>query len=91
MFHSQSQVLHSHLDFASEQFACGLKPTVVFTLCILDFRRVAFVELLLVMESQFKYGVNIGNEVMRVLFLSMNFKDTISQVLNLFQEFGIHV
>ena len=60
-------------------------------MCISEFCLVAFVELLFAMEGQFIGGANIGSEVTRVVFLSLNFRDNISQVLNLFLEFRIHV
>ena len=43
------------------------------------------------MERQFVSGANIGIEVTRVRFLSLDFEDNISQVLNLLLEFGIHL
>ena len=44
--------------------------------------RVALVELPLVVESKFVGATNIANEVMRVLFVSLDFNYNISQVLD---------
>ena len=91
LFHGQGRVLHSHLDFAGKLFTCGLEMKVDFAMCISKLGRVAFVEVPLVMEGQFICSSNIGNKLTRVLFLSLNFKDNISQVFNLFLKFRIYV
>ena len=51
LIHGQRQVLHSQLDFASELLASSLVLKVVFTEFILEFDRVAFKGLLLVVEG----------------------------------------
>ena len=51
LFHVQSQVLNSHLDFAGELLTSSLEPQVVFAECISEFDQVTLVELPLVVES----------------------------------------
>ena len=90
LFHGEGQVLHSHLDFSGELLACSLELKVVFALCIPEFNWVAFITLPLVVEGQFIGSAKIVREVTRVLLLSLNFKDYITQELNLFLEFEIY-
>ena len=90
LFYRQGQVLHSHLDFAGKLLACGFEPKVVFAMCVSELGRVTLVELPLEMKCEFVGGANIGSEVTRVLFLSLDFNYNIAQVLDFSLEFGIH-
>ena len=90
LFHGQGQLLNPHLDFAGELLGCCFQPEIVFTMSIAELSCVAFVELLLVVESEFIGGVNIRSKVTRVLFLSLDFNNNLSQVYDFSLEFGIH-
>ena len=59
-------------------------------MCVSELGRVALVELPLAMEGELVGGANIWSEVARVLFLSLNYNDNITQIFDFSLEFRIH-